>query len=136
MRKQAVLFCMVMSLALMGYITQGKAQNAEGPYVLIMEFSFDEQNVDSAIDLLLEVQALTLEQEEGCLIYDVLLSEDDPNTVFLYESYDSAAAYKVHENSAYYKSIVVKKLTPLIKKTKKVKGIPLNLQGDLLDEEL
>jgi len=95
-----------------------------------------EQQVDSAIDLLLEVQALTLEQEEGCLIYDVLLSEEDPNTIFLYESYENEAAYKIHVNSTYYKNIVTKKLTPLIKKNRMSKVIPLNQQGDFVDEEV
>jgi len=47
MRKQVVLFGMVLSLALMANITQGRAQNAEDPYVIIVEFSFDEQQVDS-----------------------------------------------------------------------------------------
>jgi len=47
----------------------------------------------------------------------VLLSEEDPNTIFLYESYENEAAYKIHVNSTYYKNIVTKKLTPLIKKT-------------------
>jgi len=136
MRKQVVLFGMVLSLALMANITQGRAQNAEDPYVIIVEFSFDEQQVDSAIDLLLEVQALTLEQEEGCLIYDVLLSEEDPNTIFLYESYENEAAYKIHVNSTYYKNIVTKKLTPLIKKNRMSKVIPLNQQGDFVDEEV
>jgi len=41
MRKQVVLFGMVLSLALMANITQGRAQNAEDPYVIIVEFSFD-----------------------------------------------------------------------------------------------
>ncbi len=134
--KQTVLSCLFLGLMLMTNLVPGRAQEIEDPYVIIGEFSFDEQNLETAIDLLLEVQAQSLEHEEGCLIYDVLLSEDDPNTVFLYESYESEADYKLHENSNHYKSIVKNKLTPLIKKSKITKVIPLNLQEDLLDEEL
>jgi quinol monooxygenase YgiN len=134
--KQTVLFCLFLGLVFPANVAQSKAQSAEDPYVIIVELSFDEQQVDSAIDLLLEGQALTLENEEGCIIYDVLLSETDPNTVFIYESYENEAAYKIHENSAYYKSILKNKLNPLIKKSRVTKVIPLNQQDDLVDEEL
>ena len=134
--KQTALFCLFLGLVFSISIVPGYAQDVDDPYVLIVELSFDEQNLDTAIDLLLEVQALSLENEEGCLIYDVLLSEDNPNTLFLYESYESESAYKIHQNSTHYKSIVKNKLAPLIKKSRTTKLIPLNLQDSLVDEEL
>jgi quinol monooxygenase YgiN len=134
--KQTALFCLFLGLVFSISIVPGYAQDVEDPYVIIVELSFDEQNLDTAVDLLLEVQALSLENEEGCLIYDVLLSEDNANTIFLYESYESESAYRIHENSTHFKSIVKNKLTPLIKKSRATKVIPLNLQDELVDEEL
>lgn len=112
------------------------AQNQAKPYVIIVEFTFDEAKANQAIDLLSEMQLKTLENEEGCLVYDVLVSEENPAKVFIYESYESEAAFKIHSNSSYFKEIVAKKLKPLIKQEKITKVSPLNFEGELSDEEV
>lgn len=107
-----------------------QARDAGDPYVILVEFLLNEATLDEAIDLLLEIQTQTLENEDGCLVYDVLLSEENPAQVFLYESYESGDAYKVHTNAPYYKEIVLKKLKPLIKSQKIIKVYPLNFEGE------
>ena len=136
MKKKIVLSVLFLSLCLMANIATIAAQEAEDPYVIIVEFTFDEKNVDKAIELLLEVQTQTLVNEEGCMIYDLLLSEDDPSKIFIYERYEHAKAFKAHENSAYYKAIVTKQLAPLIKESKVTKVIPLSQEDDFNDEEM
>lgn len=117
-------------------VVPATAQVVDEPYVILVEYTFDEKDIDTALELLSEMQMKTLENEEGCLVYDLLLSEEDPNTVFIYESYESEAAFKVHANSKYFKAIVTTKVTPLIKKQKITKLIPLNRDGELLNEEV
>jgi autoinducer 2-degrading protein len=107
-----------------------QARDAGDPYVILVEFLLNEATLDEAIDLLSEIQTQTLENEDGCLVYDVLLSEENPAQVFLYESYESGDAYKVHTNAPYYKEIVLKKLKPLIKSQKIIKVYPLNFEGE------
>lgn len=136
MKKQTILSFLLWSLLFVSGTVPGQAQEANDPYAIIVELTFNEQDLDTAIDLLLEAQVLTLENEEGCIVYDVLLSEDVPNTLFLYESYESEKAYRIHENSSHYKTIIKNKLTPLIKKSRTTKVVPLNLQEDLIVEEL
>ncbi|MBK5194944.1 MAG: antibiotic biosynthesis monooxygenase [Proteiniphilum sp.] len=136
MKKQVVLFCMILCVALVANISSAPAQDAEDPYVIIVEFTFDEKDVDKAIDLLLDMQTQTLENEEGCLIYDVLLSEDDPSRIFIYESYENEVAFKVHESSDYFKTIVSKQLTPLVKESKVTKVVPLSQEESFIDEEV
>lgn len=103
---------------------------AEGePYVLISVFKIDEAKVDEAIDQLSDLQLNTLESEDGCLIYDVLLSDDDPTQAFVYESYESEDAYNKHVKSKHYIDIFTKKLKPLIKEATTTKVFLLNFEG-------
>lgn len=134
--KKQIFFLFAIVLATLLNVQDADAQNAENPYVIIVEFTIDEQNVDEAIELLAEMQTQTLENEEGCMVYDVLLSEEDATKIFIYESYQSEDAYKVHANSNYFKEIVTKKLTPLIKHSKITKVIPINQDEGFIDEEV
>ena len=103
--------------------------NDEKPVVLFVEFSFDVKDMELAIEILTEMQNQTYENEEGCISYDLLLSKEDPNTVFIYECYENNAAVKLHNNTPYFKDIVVKKLTPIIK-SQKIKTLsPINDMG-------
>lgn len=136
MKKQIIIFCVIALLSVFINITPAAAQIADEPYVILVEYTFDEKDIDTAIELLSEMQALTLENEEGCMVYDLLLSEDDPTTIFIYESYENEAAFKVHTNSKYFKEIVPKKVTPLIRKERITKVIPLNQEEGLVDEEV
>lgn len=136
MKKQIVLFCMILAVGMMVNISSALAQEAEDPYVIIVEFTFDVKDVDKAIELLLEMQTVTLENEEGCFVYEVLLSEDDPSKIFLYESYESEAAFKTHQKSTYHKTIITDQLSPLLKESRVTKVVPLHQEESFLDEEV
>ncbi len=113
-----------------------KAQTGNDPYVILVEFTVDEKNKSQVVELLSEVQQQTLDNEEGCLVYDILLSEEDPTKIFLYESYESDAAYKIHSGSSYFKTIVEKQINPLLKGSKITKVTPVVSDSALLDEEV
>lgn len=136
MKKHFFLFCVAVLLSITANSGILKAQTPGEPYVIMVEFTFYEEKADEAVELLAQIQSETLEKEEGCLIYDVLLSEEDPAKVFIYESYENEAAFKVHSKAPYFEEIVVKKLTPLIKHQKITKVIPLNNGEELTDEEV
>ena len=136
MQKQLFLFCTLFLILLLVPPHALQAQTAGEPYVILVEFMLDEARLDEAIELLSDIQTQTLENEEGCLVYDVLLSEQEPARIFLYESYESEDAYKVHSNAPYYKEIVLKKLKPLIKSQKITKVFPLNFEDALDDAEI
>ncbi|MDO5664580.1 MAG: putative quinol monooxygenase [Bacteroidia bacterium] len=136
MKKQFFLFCALFFIFFSANTHVLKAQKTSEPYVILVEFILDEAKVDEAIELLSEIQSKTLENEEGCLVYDVLLSEEDPTKVFIYESYESEKAFKTHTKAAYYNAIVVKKLLPLVKQQKITKVFPLNFEGEMSDAEI
>ena len=127
---QRLLSLLFLSLSLV--FTQNlfaQQENEEKPVVLFVEFEFDAKNLDTALDLLTEMQEQSLENEEGCIAYDILLSKEKPNTVYIYECYESKAALKLHNNASYYKNIVEKKLKPIIKTQKILNLSPLNEMG-------
>ncbi len=107
------------------------AQEAEDPYVVLSEINIDESNFDTVVDLLSELQQNTLDNEEGCVVFDVLLVEDNFTKIYIYESYESLSAFTAHTNSAYYKRIVNKDLKPYIKKETKTKVFPINSEVEM-----
>lgn len=102
------------------------------PIVLFVEFEFDTKDMDIAVELLTEMQNETIENEEGCIAYDILLNGEEPNTVYLYECYENKAALDAHNNAAYFKKIVNGKLVPLIKAQKILKLNPINDIGIMM----
>jgi autoinducer 2-degrading protein len=121
-------------------VSQSLAQatlNNEKGVVLFVEFELDQKNMETALALLKEMQIQTLENEEGCIAYDILLSEEQPNKIFLYENYENTQAQREHNNSPYFKEIVSNKLPRYIKGSKIIKLYPVvneKLEG-FIDEE-
>ena len=135
MKKQFLFFAIAACLLLFANNSALMAQSGDDPYVLISEYTFHEAKVDDAIDLLSDLQLKTLEGETGCMVFDVLAGEEDPDTIFIYESYENENAYKIHVKKNYYVDIVTKKLKPLTKQLKTTKVFPLNFEGGMSDAE-
>lgn len=120
MKQQLIKVFLATAALLLTYANGVSAQNNETAaspdgVVLFVEFSFDENDLDTAIELMTQMQSQVLENEEGCLAYDLLMSEEEPNKIFVYESYENQDAVKKHNNSPYFKEIVGGKLKKLIK---------------------
>ncbi len=120
MKQQLIKVFLATAALLLTYANGVSAQNDETAaspdgVVLFVEFSFDENDLDTAIELMAQMQSQVLENEEGCLAYDLLMSEEEPNKIFVYESYENQDAVKKHNNSPYFKEIVGGKLKKLIK---------------------
>lgn len=122
----------MMAISTTSSAQQNKMSNNEDPIALFLEFQFEAEDMDFAIELLTEVQNQTIENEEGCIAYDILLNDEEPNTIYLYECYENKAALDVHNNAAYYKNIVDKQLSPLIKDRRVLKLKPINDLGIMM----
>lgn len=113
-----------------GLQAQQKATNDdEKAIVLFVEFQFDGKDMDRAVELLTEMQNQTIENEEGCIAYDILINGEEPNTIYIYECYENSVALKAHNNASYFKKIVGEKLPSLIKSQKILKLNPINDMG-------
>ena len=123
----SVLILSIMTLFSNSLSAQQKATaDNEKPRVLFVEFQFDVKDMGLAIELLTEMQNQTIENEEGCVAYDILLNDKEPNTIYLYECYENQAALDAHNNASYFKKIVVGKLNSLIKAQKILNLNPIN----------
>ncbi|NLH28711.1 MAG: antibiotic biosynthesis monooxygenase [Bacteroidales bacterium] len=105
--------------------------------ILFVEFELDQKDMETALALLKEMQIQTLENEEGCIAYDILLSDEHPNKIYLYECYENAQAHKKHTNSPYYKDIVSNKLSRYLEESETIKLYPVvneKLEGFFYEE--
>ena len=57
---------------------------------------------DKFLEAIAEDAAATI-RDRGCLQFDVLVLANDPNHLFLYEVYESEAAFRAHRGSDYFK---------------------------------
>lgn len=99
--------------------------NKNEAIVLFVEFQFESKNIAKAKELLTEMQQQTLENEKGCTAYEMLHNDDEPNTIYLYESYEDDKALVAHNNASYFKRIVGDDLPQLIKDQKILKLNPV-----------
>ncbi len=136
MNKKTIFLISLLFVFLLGSSHVVSAQSFDEPYVLISVIKIDENKVDEAIDLLSDLQLSTLEKEEGCVIYDVLLGEDDPTQVFIHESYMDEKSYNLHVKSKHYQDLFAKKLSLMIKDIKTTKVFLLNFEGGYSDADI
>ena len=71
-------------------------------YVVTVEFETLPAHRDAFVKAVLANAHRSLTDEPGCRQFDVCLSGDKPNSVFLYELYDDGAAFTVHLASAHF----------------------------------
>lgn len=136
MNRQIFILTTLFLVFLFGNNETSHGQTPSDPVVFISELKIVEAKVDDAIDLLSELQLETLDKEEGCAIYDVMLSDEDATKVFIYESYESEMAYNKHLKSKHYTDLFVKKIKPMLKESKTTKVFLLNFEGGYSDAEI
>ena len=66
---------------------------------LVVEFDIKPEHRQAFEEVIRGHAKRTLETEEGCLQFDVLIPNDEPNKVFLFECYRDAAAFDTHGRS-------------------------------------
>ena len=74
------------------------------PYVIIVEFEIVDGRAAEFKKLILENARASLADESGCRQFDVLVPENEPNRIVLYEIYDDADAFNAHTRSAHFKT--------------------------------
>ncbi|WP_415327426.1 putative quinol monooxygenase [Chryseobacterium sp. MMS23-Vi53] len=72
-----------------------------------------EGKLDAVLQLMKEAAEKST-QEEGNLFYKLHQSQEEPNTIILYEGYVDANAVETHRNSDHFKNIVVEQVVPLL----------------------
>ena len=73
-------------------------------YVVTVQFTLDSRHMGSFILLILENARVSRETERGCRQFDVCRDPAQPESVFLYEIYDSRAAFEEHMKTMHFQS--------------------------------
>jgi autoinducer 2-degrading protein len=73
-------------------------------YVITVQFTIDSRHTGSFMPLILENARASRETERGCRHFDVCRDPAKPDSVFLYEVYDSRAAFEEHVKSMHFQS--------------------------------
>jgi autoinducer 2-degrading protein len=72
--------------------------------VVTVDFRIKAEFIEAfRVEMLANARA-SREREPGCRCFDVAFSDRDPSLVFLYELYDDAVAFVVHQQTAHFKS--------------------------------
>ena len=73
-------------------------------HVVTVEFRIADGCADKFLPRMRQQAQDSLEREADCVHFDVCVTSDDPNVVFLYELYRDPAAFQVHLESDHFKS--------------------------------
>ncbi|MCA9139535.1 MAG: antibiotic biosynthesis monooxygenase, partial [Planctomycetales bacterium] len=71
-------------------------------FAIAVTFHIKAEFVDSFLQRVLQQASDSVRLEEGCHQFDVLVDEQDSSIVFLYETYDDAAAFETHRATDHF----------------------------------
>lgn len=71
-------------------------------YCILVKNVVKEGARDQYLAAMLPNAKASVENEEGCLVFDVLEAKEESNTFYLYEIYTSPEALKVHKTTDHY----------------------------------
>ena len=72
-------------------------------YVITVLFSIKPEHTLKFLPAIVANARTSVAEESGCRQFDVCVSDRDSNDVFLYEVYDSKAAFDAHLASAHFR---------------------------------
>lgn len=73
-------------------------------YVITVSFTVKPEHVEAFAGAMETQAGTSLEDEEGCVQFDVCTDPDDPTLFFLYEIYVDRAAFDAHLASAHFET--------------------------------
>jgi (4S)-4-hydroxy-5-phosphonooxypentane-2,3-dione isomerase len=74
------------------------------PLAILAEFAIKGGRVDAFRRLIVDNAHRSLQHEAGCKRFDVLVMENEPRQIVLYEIYDDEAAFDRHLETQHYKA--------------------------------
>jgi quinol monooxygenase YgiN len=85
-------------------------------FVLLVEFEVVDGKGDELLPLVSENARKSVENEPGCLQFDVMRAPDNPNKFVLFEVYQDEAAFQSHSKAQHVADFLAK-ARPLLGKT-------------------
>jgi len=85
-------------------------------YVISVDFEIKDGMLDQALPLVVQNAANSVKNEPGCLQFDVVQDNANPNHLMLFEVYKDEAAYQTHAKQPYVADFLTK-ARPMFAKT-------------------
>jgi (4S)-4-hydroxy-5-phosphonooxypentane-2,3-dione isomerase len=98
----AIALSIIASILLPTGSSEVLAQSAP-PYINAVDIDVVPGQIDNYLAALKENGAAAVKQEPGCHEFNITVSQKDPNHVFIFEVYDSAAALDAHRQTDHFK---------------------------------
>jgi autoinducer 2-degrading protein len=73
-------------------------------YIVTVKFSIHPAHINEFISAIQKQAQDSLELEPACTLFDVSISENDPNLVFLYEIYKAKSDFEYHLKTPHFLS--------------------------------
>ena len=83
------------------------------PVYTFATWRIKEGRLAAIVDLLADLTAKSA-AEEGNLVYEILQSNSDANTLILFEGYKDESAFQEHRNTEHFQTLVIEKIAPLL----------------------
>ncbi len=71
-------------------------------FAIAVQFHIAPEHVEAFKRRVIQQATDSLTKEVGCLQFDVLIDQADPNTIFLYETYLDATAFETHRGTEHF----------------------------------
>ena len=82
---------------------EAATEKGSGPAIVnVVTFTVPSAGIASFLRISKENSRTSLKEEPGCIGFDVLLPEGEPNTVMLIETYRDKVAYKAHRVTPHF----------------------------------
>jgi (4S)-4-hydroxy-5-phosphonooxypentane-2,3-dione isomerase len=101
-----------------------------GPlYINAVDLDIQPGQVDQFLSLL-KVNGAAAVKEPGCREFNITVSQKDPNHVFIFEVYDSAAALDAHRATDHFKSYAAATKDMIAKRdVRAMSSVAMNMKG-------
>lgn len=93
---------------------------------LIARWTAKPEHLDQVMDALARMTVEVEANEPGCLMYHSNIETDRPNVIVLYERYVDEAAFAVHGQTDYFKTIVLGEIVPLLEQRERINLTPVH----------
>lgn len=94
------------------------------PYVIAATYVAKDGEA-AGVQAALEQMTPLTRQEPGCLVYQAHRSVEDPNTFFIFETYDDADAFGAHAAADYFERFIKGEAWPRLESRAVVRAEPL-----------
>jgi quinol monooxygenase YgiN len=86
-----------------GILMSVAVARADPLYINAVDIDVVPGQIENYLAAIKEVGAATIKTEPGCSVFDITVSQKDPNHLFIFEVYDNAAAFDTHLKTGHYK---------------------------------